>query len=232
MERLHQLTPRLASFLEQWDREYSDSIGDLDLFNAEKTCLWSADKKAHFVKAFYHCRGHFHELLWFLASYAPDPLSKQIILDNIADEISTHGVSHEKLYGFVAEAVGVDIKREYIYQDTYLPFCRRFNRGLLEWMATHEWSSQISAFAALEHLDNVDYVHGKKLAQSLGLSGKALTFFNVHIHVDHFSKVAEEILEEIWIKSPAIVEEAFSFIARHQARVWQDMSHELCHYSS
>ncbi len=220
-------TPELLNFIMEWDVYYQQKMVGIPLFDANKTSQWTNGQKAHFIKVFYHCRGHFHELMWFIVSYAPDKKSKDMILKNIADEVGEHGLSHEKLYGITAKAVGVDITKEYIDHETYLPFCKAFNRGHLKWLNEHNWESKISAFAALERLDNVDYLKGRALAESIGLKGKELTFFNVHIHVDHFGDVLRTALVDLWNKNPILVKEAFYFIADHQIKMWRDLSDEV-----
>lgn len=225
-----ELNPGLLSFLMEWDDYYQQKIANIPLFDCHKTSQWTLEQKAHFIKVFYHCRGHFHELMWFIACYAPDNKSKDIILKNIADEIGENSLSHEKLYGITAQAVGVDIMKEYIDHETYLPFCKEFNRGHLKWLNEHDWEGKISAFAALERLDNCDYVKGKALAESLGLKGKELTFFNVHIHVDHFGDVLRNGLVDVWETQPSKIKEAFYFIADHQIKMWQDLSNEIFNY--
>ncbi len=223
--------PGLLSFLMEWDDYYRDQVQRISIFDYTKTSQWTIQQKAHFIKVFYHCRGHFHELLWFIASYAPDKSAKDIIIANIVDEIGENGLSHEKLFGITAEAVGVDITKEYINHETYLPFAKAFNKGHLQWLNDHNWDGKMSAFAALERLDNVDYVKGKELAESLGLKGKELTFFNVHIHVDHFGDVLRGALVDVWDRDPSIVKEAFYFIADHQIKMWNDLSTEVFNYS-
>lgn len=221
----------LFNFLESWDIDYAEKVKAIPLFDADKTAQWSLQQKTHFVKVLYHCRGHFHELLWFLACYAPDKNFKRIVIENILDELGTDGFSHEELYSFSAKAVGVDVKKEYIDHETYLPFCKEFNRGHLQWLNEHDWDGKVAAFAALERLDNIDYVKGKALAESIGLKGKELTFFNVHIHVDHFGSVLKSSMLDVWKRNALAVKEAFSFISKHQVKMWSDLSDEIFNYA-
>lgn len=221
----------LLNFLESWDIEYGQKVKSLPLFDVNKTAQWSLKQKTHFVKVFYHCRGHFHEFLWFLANYAPDKKFKDIIIENITDELGVNGYSHEQLYALSADAVGVDITREYIEQETYLPFAKEFNQGHLKWLRKNDWDKRISAFAALERLDKVDYIKGKKIAESIGLQGKELTFFNVHIHVDHFDRVLKGAILDIWERNSLAVKEAFSFILNHQIKMWHNLSDEIFSYA-
>jgi pyrroloquinoline quinone (PQQ) biosynthesis protein C len=220
----------LLEFLASWDVNYNKKINSLPLFDSRQTAKWTINQKSHFIKVLYHCRGHFHELLWFLACYAPNKGIKDIIIDNILEELGKNGFSHEQLYDFSAKAVGVDITKEYIEQETYLPFCKEFNKGHLQWLNEHNWDMKISAFAALERLDNIDYVKGRDLAESLGLSGKELTFFNVHIHVDHFETVLRGAMLDVWEKDRKAVIEAFNFISDHQAKMWENLSEEVFSY--
>lgn len=231
LELLFSENEDLFHFLKSWDIEYGQKIKSLPLFDINQTAQWSLQQKIHFVKVFYHCRGHFHELLWFLACYAPDRKFKRIVIENILDELGENGASHEELYSFSAQAVGVDVKKEYIDHETYLPFCKEFNRGHLQWLNEHDWDGKIAAFAALERLDNIDYVKGKELAENIGLTGKELTFFNVHIHIDHFGSVLKGGLLDAWKRNTLAVKEAFTFILEHQIKMWHSLSDEVFNYA-
>ena len=213
-----------------WDAKYLASIKDIPLFDPNKIKLWNQKQREYFVKILYHARGHFHDVLWYMGNFAQDEESKQVILDNIADEFGKKGFSHEKLYLRFAEAVGVDLSREFIKQENYLPFLKEFNRGHLEWMSEHDWEECASFFAALERLDNVDYIYGKNIAESLGLTGKALTFFDVHIYADHFNPVCINNLISIWESVPQKVEDGFYFVRTHQAVMWEKLSHAIFSY--
>ena len=80
--------------------------------------------------------------------------------------------SHEKLYYLFAESMNVDIREEIINETTYDNYIEQFNKGHLNWLRTHEWLGCLAAFAAYEHLDNIDYKALSLLAQNLGTSIK------------------------------------------------------------
>lgn len=196
----------LDQYLASWDESYTKYVSQISLFNPQKTTQWSAAQQKHFVKTFYHVRGHFHCFLWFMGNFAPDKASKDMILQNIIDELGDQALSHEKLYHIFAEHVEVDIVPEMLEQKTYLPFIQEFNKGHLRWLSDKDWPTKVSAFAALKRLDNVDYVNAKAIAESLGLCGQALTFF------------AEK------------AKYAFQFIKEHQINMWQNLSNEIFGY--
>ena len=220
----------LMTFLEGWEKEYNTLIANIDLFDPQKTCMWSQEQAQHFVRAFYHVRGHFHEFLWHLGNFAPNKSSKDVILNNICDELGGSGCSHEELYRIFAEGLCVDIVKEHLEETTYLPFIRDYNKGHIKWMYENDWQTRISGFAAFEYLDKVDYLKCKKIPQSLGCTGKELTFFNVHIVVDHFESVLDRLLIDVWGTDQLKVEDGFNFIANHQVRMWQNLSDEIFNY--
>lgn len=80
------------------------------------------------------------------------------------------------MYSFVSNLpkAGVDLTYELLEETSYLSFA-------------------LAAFAAIERLDNVDYLNLRHIAESLGATGKTLTFFNVHITAvtaDHFEAIS------------------------------------------
>lgn len=224
------MSASLMAFLSEWDAYYLDATQQTRLFKADETAKWSQKQRIHFIKVFYHCRGHFHEFLWHLANFAPDSTSKELILSNIRDEFGGNGLSHEKLYRLFAEDAGVDLTEECLNEETYLPFVREFNKTHIKWLNENDWTTRISGFAALERLDIVDYYQGKKLAESLTLKGKALTFFNVHINSNHFDSLLNTMLISHWEKFSSKVKKAFYFIGDHQINLWQNLSDEVFNY--
>jgi pyrroloquinoline quinone (PQQ) biosynthesis protein C len=220
----------LNEYLEGWDCNYRNAVSGLNLFKCENVRTWTENKIIHFVKIFYHVRGHFHELLWFLGNFAPDEPSKNLILSNIADEFGRNGMSHEKLYQIFAGALGVNIEDEIIDKTTYLPFIKNFNDGYIKWMARQSWPIRLSAFCAIERLDNTDYFNTKFIAETLGVSNRGLAFFNVHIKSNHFAGLSD-VLIEIWNKNQNEVKYSFDFVAKYQTGMWRNLSNEIEEYN-
>ena len=156
----------LDSYLTEWDENYARDVSKISLFDPKRTAQWTTTQQKHFVKTFYHVRGHFHCFLWFMGNFAPDEAGKNMILKNIIDELGGRALSHEKLYHIFAERLGVEIMPEMLEQKTYLPFIQEFNKGHLRWLSNKDWSTKVSAFAALERLDNVDYLNARAIAES------------------------------------------------------------------
>lgn len=221
----------LAEYLIDWDTEYKEKVSKIALFQPEKTAQWSTEQQQHFIKTFYHVRGHFHCFLWFMGNFAPDKESKDMVLQNIIDELGDRGLSHEKLYHILAQQVGVDLMPEMLEEKTYLPFIQEFNKGHLRWLSDKDWPTRVAAFAALERLDNVDYANAKAIAESLGLHGQALVFFNVHINSAHFDSILEKSFTKIWAAEPEKSKYAFQFIMDHQINMWKNLSDEIFAYA-
>lgn len=218
----------LSSFLEEWDNYYLNLVKDIELFDPEKTKNWNKKQVEHFVRTFYHVRGHFHEFLFFLANFAPDNEGKEMVLKNITDEIGLNHISHEKLYHIFAEQLGVEILHsEMIEEKTNLTFIKEFNKGYINALSDVSWSDKVSAFAALERLDNVDYNNTKLIAESLGVTGTGLTFFNVHMNSKHFDHVLEDCFREAWEEDSKSCKNNFYFVADYQSKMWQQLSDEI-----
>ncbi|MBI2584117.1 MAG: iron-containing redox enzyme family protein [Candidatus Aenigmarchaeota archaeon] len=218
----------LGEFLQEWDVRMKDAYKQIPLFNLEMTKNWSDAQKTFFAKAFYHARGHFHDFLWFMGNHAPDATAKRIVIDNISEEFGI-AKSHEQLYWEFATSLGVDLKDEFLKEKTYLPFVREFNKGHIEWLTNHDWERCLSAFAAYERLDNLDYTELMKLAENMGISGRALAFFQVHVYVEHF-EAANKDVQRVWDKDQQKVIEAFDFIAEHQIKMWKGLSDIVFNY--
>jgi Iron-containing redox enzyme len=224
---LNDNTCALKSFMEQWDDDYSERLNKIDLFKPFLTKNWNHEQKKLFVKLLYHQRGHFGNILWFMGNYAPDAKSKEIILDNIREEFGKHAPSHEKLYMDFAKSMGVDLTCEFLDEEFYQPFLKEYNHGHLRWLRDHAWDHRLAAFAALERLDNLDYVGLRNIATSLGAAKTDLVFFNVHIHVQHYDAVEKSLLKELWGREPVLVQEAFSFISHYQVDIWNKISNVI-----
>ena len=78
----------LDHFFDAWDAEYLEKINQIDLFNASLTSKWSVPQKELFVRSFYHVRGHFHDFLRLLGNHATDKEQKDMILQNVAEELN------------------------------------------------------------------------------------------------------------------------------------------------
>ncbi len=225
----HSDTASLRFFLEDWDLNYRDQMEKVDLFNQELINRWSIHQKQFFIKTLYHQRAHFGDVLWYMGNFAPDRKSKQIILNNIADEFGMNGMSHEMLYLEFSKAMGVDLTHELLDEKEYLPFLREYNQGHLRWLRTHDWNHRLTAFAALERLDNIDYVKLRDVAINIGAANKALVFFNVHIHVTHYEEV-EDSFSEVWKHDANVVKKAFNFIGNYQLDIWKRISDAVFSY--
>ena len=222
----------LQNFLQSWDPNYDRTAQATALFDQTKPLEWTPGQKKFFARTLYHSRGHFYKFLWYLGSKSPSKACKEVILDNIRDEfgIGADGVSrssHEQLYWHFAEAVGLDtdaiIREEILGEATNLPFIREFNQGHLEYILTRPWDDVWAAFSAYERLDNLDYENLYRLAVRLGVSGKALVFYEVHREVEHY-EAATPLLQDIWERNPDAVRTGFEFIADHQLKMWRQMS--------
>lgn len=214
----------LQLFLETWDKNYNKKINQIDLFKQELTNSWNNEQKQIFVKLLYHQRAHFGQVLWNLGNFAPNYTARELILENIRDEFGKHGISHEKLYLDFAKQMGVDLTYELIEEKFYPSFLREYNNGHLRWLLEHDWDHNLSAFAALERLDNVDYVNLLNVAKTLGATKRDLVFFNVHIHVTHFDNIEKSSFGDLWKEKPDIVKNCFNFIGNYQIDIWKKIS--------
>ncbi len=209
----------LADFLKQWDESNSRFHKQIELFDPDKTKQLIRQQQRYFAEVFYHVRAHFGDFLWVLGTRAPDKRSKQLILENYAEEFGGDGPSHERLYLDFAQELGADVTRA----DSYLPFMQDYNATHVNFLRTHDWETCMIAFSAYERLDNLDYKDLERVIKSFGLSGKALTFFQVHKHVQHFQMVSRD-LQAYWDKDSKKVEYGFTFIGDHQNWMWKNLS--------
>ncbi len=220
----------LDSFLQEWNESYQEATLAIDLFKPELTSQWTLPLKQYFIKTLYHARGHFAELLWHMGSFAPNAETKEMILTNTRDGFGKHGLSHEQLYQFFAKGWGIDLSLELLDQKWYLSFMREYIEGQLRWLMTHDWDHRLAAFAAIERLDNVDYLNLYNVAVSMGTEKKHLTFFNVHINADHFDNIFLTAFNQLWFKSPEMVQEVFNFIKDFQLDMWKKLSDTVFSY--
>ena len=211
-------------FLSETEHHYRQKLASLPLFDPSQTSKWSDEQKKLFAAVFYHLRGYFIDFMWYFANFCSDSEIKSIVLENINEELGLEGrMSHEQLYAQFAQECGIDVKDEIINETHYYPFAKEFNKQHLRWLTKHDVSEQLAAFAAYEKLDNIDYPHLSKLAASLNLSDKAMIFFKVHVHVEHF-EAAYERLSTVWENNPENVKKAFAFVYSHQYEMWQTLS--------
>lgn len=222
-QSLAEIDESLDHYLEVWDKQYIERTKKIDLFNTDLTSKWSLKQKQLFVKIFYHARGHFHEFLWYMGNHADSKHTKDMVIQNIAEELNGSASSHEQMYFDFATSLDVDMGEEFISEEHYLPFVKKFNKGHIKWLHEHNNNARSSAFAAYERLDNVDYISLLSLAESLGVTRKGLNFFKVHVKVKHFETV-EGQLREIWATDQEQAKTAFDFIADHQMQMWQGLS--------
>lgn len=216
---------RLQDFLTAWDKDYKKEVAQIPLFTEANKSLTDG-QKILFAHLFYHARGHFDRFLWIMASMAPSADYRTVVIRNITDELGgmdpTH-VSHEQLFLKFAAAIDPNFFDEVRTEKTYLPFLREFNEGHIKALLNSNWHEMWSIFAAYELLDNADYNNLYDLAVRMGMTGDALTFFEVHKDGDHFGETFE-LLEEAWDKGPEQVRKGFDFIGKHQLDMWTKLS--------
>ena len=213
-------------FIDTWDLQYKRQISSIKLFSAVSDCALTQKQKVYFVKVFYHIRGHFHDFLWHMGNHAPNGPAKKIILENISEEFGGDRYSHEQLYYNFSKSLGVDIKQEIVSESAYDEFVINFNKGHLEWLIKNDWISNLAAFSAYEHLDNIDYPVLSSLARRIGTPDHALLFFTVHEKVKHFDSLLEVLLDA-WVLSSEKVIQGFEFISRHQLAMWNGLSNKI-----
>jgi hypothetical protein len=214
----------LNQFLKDWDNRYNDAIKGIDLFKEDFVKSWSVEQKRLFVSVFYHLRGHFAEFLWYMGSFAPNKSAKELIIGNIVDEFNYNGMSHDQLFLHFASMFDLDLTYELLDNKYYLPFARSYIEGQLRWLRDNNWESRLAGFAAIERLDNVDYLNYKTVAENMGATGSYLTFFNVHINADHFESILNNHLLDLWINSKDTIVNVFQFILEYQINMLQEFS--------
>lgn len=216
----------LKTFIENWSQAYALKSSKLQIFDTEASSCWTLTQKQRFVRHFYHARGHFHDFLWHLGNHTNSKDVKDVILQNIAEELNFNARSHEQMYLKFAESFDVDLSGELFVQNHYPEYIRNFNLGHLKFLEQNCPEKCFSAFAAYERLDNLDYKNLYELATSIGTPNKALVFFKIHMEVTHFEST-EGILEKIWDEDPQKVVQGFDFIGDHQLYLWQQMANDI-----
>jgi Iron-containing redox enzyme len=215
----------LQKFVQNWKQEYESKAKDLKLFR-HGSVVWDDTNKIKFAKIFYHARGNFFELLWFLGSLAPHAGYKKVLISNIAEEFGANSPSHEQYYfDFVAE-LGIDMQLEILRKKYYIDSVKKFNSNFLEQVLTQKYAVSWSILSAYEVLDNVDYTLLYDLVKGFGVSARALRFFTIHSKVAHF-ETTEELLEKIWEEDRESVYKGFNFIMRNQLEMWENLGKEF-----
>jgi len=211
------------NFLNNWDAQYKEAAGKIELFQPELTSSWNDVQKTIFAHVFYHARGHFHDFLWYVGSHANDKETKDIVLKNIAEEFNSSARSHEQLYIDFADSVGADTRKALICDKYHMQFVREFNHNHLKWLHEHNPDFNFAALAAYEKLDNLDYTNLLVLVKSLNVNNKGKIFFKIHSVVEHFAPTYDK-LSRIWDESPDTVKKAFAFIGENQLNMWRKLS--------
>ncbi len=222
----------LQEFLVNWDENYQKKISNIDMFNYSLTKYWRKEQCQFFIKVLYHIRGHFDSFLWYMGNFAPDYKTKQMVLKNVHDEFGMNGLSHEQLYFQFAQSFDVDLTYELLEETAYVSFVKEYIRNQLLWLRKNDWDHRLAAFASIERLDNVDYLNLRNIAESIGATGKALTFFNVHIKADHFDGILVAAFQKLWQEKPSIAQEVFSFISDFQTSMWKNLSDAIFNYNN
>jgi Iron-containing redox enzyme len=217
----------LEEFVVPWLQDYRQSASMIDLFDTEKVKTLSLEQRAFLAKAFYHVRGHFHDFLWFIGNRSTLAV-KRLILENLDEEFGGDR-SHEEFYYDFAASFGVNLDDEVVEQTTHLPFIREYNYQHMHWLKSNNADARFAAFAAYERLDNPDYENLYQMAVSLELKGRALVFFDVHRHVEHY-EATTQLLNDIWQRNPQAVMDAFNFIGNHQLNIWYKLSKAVFAY--
>jgi hypothetical protein len=219
----------MQNFLTEWDTQYKKSISEVPLFNTTPNTVWSPEKKQFFCKLFYHARGHLSDFLWYLGNIAPNLECKELILYNYREEFGGYSPSHETLYFYFTQDMGVPSPEEVTNPLYYLPFLKKFNADHVKFLKKNTWESCLGAYAAYERLDNLDYANFLTLAKNLQASSKGLLFFKVHSEVEHFTATTV-LLVKAWEKNEEQVKQAFHFIAKHQSAMWEKFSEMMTNY--
>jgi hypothetical protein len=213
-------------YLKNWDKEYKAKISNLPICQPDHVKTWTDVQKKEFARVFYHARGHFIDFLWFLGNFSNSKEIKDMVINNISEELNGSAQSHEIMYVNFAKELGVDLEPELLNKNSYPDFIKQFNAGHIEYLASNNQENRIAAFAAYERLDNVDYMWLYSCAKTMTESKKALLFFLIHTRVEHFAPV-EKHLEEIWQNNPDSVIDGFNFIADHQINMWKNLGNYI-----
>src|SRR6187397_1017655 len=88
----------LNHFLLKSDLDYQQSLSSISLFDPKMTREWNNRQKQYFASIFYHLRGHFINFAWYIANFSTNEHTKNIIVNNIQEELGGNRFSHELLY--------------------------------------------------------------------------------------------------------------------------------------
>lgn len=144
-----------------------------------------------------------------MGNFAPDKRTKEMVIENIRDEFNRDGLSHEQLYLLFAQSFGVDLTNELLEENAYFPFARGYINAQLKWLRSYDWDHRLAFFAAIERLDNIDYVNFRNVAINMGTDKKYLTFFNVHISAKHFEGILANSFSNLWKKNKTLLKMFF-----------------------
>lgn len=218
-------TSELNDFIKTWENSYKQEQSQIPLFQADFGKRLNLEQKQKFVKQFYHIRGHFYEMLWFLGSLAPSFEYKKVVMQNITEEFGGK-MSHEQLYWDFAKELDVDIQKEILTQTNNLEYIKKFDFSHKDWVISQKWAAVWAAFSAYEKQDNLDYSKLYDLAKDFGISEKGLFFYKIHAQVQHF-ETTENLLQKCWESDPEAVKAGFEFIKGTQMKVWNGLSREI-----
>lgn len=216
----------LNNYIQNWSGNYETQFQALGIFNFQIINNWDKIQIETFILQFYHVRGHFYKMLWFLGSTAPNLEYKKIILENIEEEFGGKSVSHEQLYFKFAKEFEVNIIEEILNPKFNVRFIQDFNQNHLKFVLKQPWPAVWSAVCAYEALDNIDYKNLYTLAQTIGTSKSGLGFFRIHMVAQHFEH-ASILLQEIWDKDQNAVKVAFEFIAENQLEMFVELDRQV-----
>ncbi len=116
----------LSQFLNEWIQNYQSAHNQIKLFRPAEFPL-NLNQQRFFARTFYHARGHFNDFLWLVANETTNK-RKEVILSNMKEELGTITPSHEQLYFRFANALSVDVSKEFVEQKYYLPTINEFNK--------------------------------------------------------------------------------------------------------
>ncbi len=228
----------LQGFVDGWRREYVLQQRAIPLFKPELTARFTLAQQRAFIVIFDELRRHFTGLLGHLAELAPQQSYKRVLRENWIEENGVGGApglkSHDHWYRLSARALGINILKERLGGCAKRPYTEKFNRRFFQWIIrqiviygwARGWQRIWAAYCAYELLDNVDYPAFLKMAESFGLTGKALKFFEIHCAVEHYGQ-GRKLLEAIWHRHPEDVRAGFAFIKQLQLTAFKALSEEL-----
>jgi hypothetical protein len=208
-------------FLNQQIQYYKQSVGSIDLFQAEKQKTLTEEQKKEFVEVFYHIRGYLYQFLWYLGCQTKNTIKREMILKNFMEEFD-----HDQLYVRFAKSFDLDYVNEIIYESKNLDFVKNFNKGHVKFIFENDNISTWTLFSVYESLDNTDYNNLGILARTIAPENTDFGFFDVHTNAKHFEFLEESFLE-LWYKDQYKVMQSTQFVLLHQLQMWQNLSDHI-----